>query len=700
MTDWALFLGRFHPLVLHFPIGLLSGAFLLTIAARIPAFARYASAAGVVLRLGAIGAVLAAILGYLLALEGGYDDRLVGLHRWTGIATAVVALALVWLERRPERPRWYVPLFAAGMVLMGWAGHLGGTLTHGSGYLLAHAPAPIRSLLGAGPPAGDRAVVVEDLERAVVLGDLIMPVFDESCTECHNPIKRKSDLDLTTFEGLYAGGEHGPAVSEDGALSSELFRRLILPAEHEEAMPPPGQPRLTPADVELIGWWLDEGSPTDATVAGLDPDDRLLRLLRERFGRPNPLARLRIGPASPRRIARASRGAFDVEPVSEAGPYLRARLRPGFDDGRPSLDALKGVREQLVELDVGDSAFDDEAAAELATFEHLQRLALQNTAVTDAVLRHVADLAYLQQLNIHGTDVTDEGLAGLHGLEHLERVYAWNSGITEAGMSEAIAALPRLQIDVGVDSTRFAATQLPAPTITVDSALFVRRATVSLGGSIPGTTVHYTLDGSLPTSAATIYAEPFVVSRTARVRAVGLKDGWSASPIAEAAILQRGFVPETIRLGTPPNADYPASGASTLMDGILGTLTFRSSRWLGYRETDLVATVDLGRIETVGTLTVGILETTESWIFPPTSLDVSLSTDGTSFLPTASARYEPPSGSRSPSQTFLTESFEPAEARWVRVRLRNLKRLPDWHPGAGEPAWLFVDEILVGPGSE
>lgn len=58
-----------------------------------------------------------------------------------------------------------------------------------------------------------------------------------------------------------------------------------------------------------------------------------------------------------------------------------------------------------------------------------------------------------------------------------------------------------------------------------------------------------------------------------------------------------------------------------------------------------------------------------------------------------------PTASRSPSQSFLTERFEPVEARWVRIRLGNLKRLPDWHPGAGEPAWLFVDEVLIGPGT-
>jgi uncharacterized membrane protein len=694
MTDWAIFLGRFHPLVLHFPIGLLAGAYLLTLLARRPGLARYEGAAAIMVQLGALGTVLSAILGYLLALEGGYDATVVGLHRWSGITLAALSIVLAWMVRRPVQPRAYLPLFTAATALLFWVGHLGGTLTHGSGYLVAHAPAPVRALFGAEAGTGDGSLVVEDIGGAVVLEDLIIPVLEASCTECHNPIKRKSDLDLTTADGLFTGGELGLAVSEDGALASELFRRLILPPDHEDAMPPSGRSRLVPPDVELIGWWLDEGAPREATVNALAPDDRRLRVLRERFGKPDPVASLGLRPASDRAIARANRGAYDVERIAEESPLLRARLRPGPGEDQ-ALDVLKSVRDRVIELDLGDSAFDDEAAEQLTDFEHLQRLALHNTAVTDAAMRSVAGLPFLASLRIHGTAVTDAGVEELIDLEHLERVYAWNSGVS--GGSELPPEL-RARLDTGVDPSRFAATPLPAPTVSLDSALFTSRATVSLGGSIPGAEIRYTLDGSAPTPASRLFTEPFAITASARVRAIAIKEGWVTSPVGEAVALRRGFAPVAIRLSAPPNPEYPGQGEITLRDGVLGSNVFRSPAWLGYRQNDLVATIDLGTAETVGEVAVSILENTASWIFPPAAIDISVSGDGATYRPVASGAYDDPGGDRAASRSLLRESFDPVQARWLRVRVRRFGVLPEWHPGSGEPAWLFVDEILIGPG--
>ena len=698
MTDWVLFLGRFHPLVLHLPIGLLSGAYLLTLAARLPRFARYEQAAGVLLQLGALGAVISAVLGYMLGLEGGYDARLVDLHRWSGIALGVASVVLAWMVRRRRESRAYLPAFTACMALMVWVGHLGGTLSHGEGYLLAHAPGPVRALFGA-EPRSDGPIVIEDVERAAVRDQLVLPVLDASCTECHNPVKHNGDLDLTTAEGLLAGGENGAVISEEGALASELFRRVILPPDHEDAMPPSGRARLAPEDVELIGWWLDRGASPDATVGAMAPDARLLRLLRERFGRPDPLERVRIRRAGDRAVARANRGDFVVERVSEDGPYLRARLDPARQaDERPTLDDLSGVRKHVIDLDLGDSGFDDVAAAALGDFPHLRRLALHNTAVTDEAMRELAGLAYLGSLNIHGTAVTAAGLAELSGLEHLESVYAWNSGVVSAELSGAGGVASRVRVDLGVDPDRYDSTPLPAPIVTVDEPLFATATTVSVSGSIPGAEVRYTVDGTDPSPESPLYTGPFDVTRSTRVRAIATKSGWLDSPIGEAVALHRGYPLASVRLSTSPNPEYPGEGGAGLGDGALGTAVFRSPEWVGYRERDLVATVDLGSVETVGEVTVSILENTGAWIFPPAAIEVSASTDGTAFRRAVSARYDGPGADRSPSQSFLRETFDPLEARWLRVLVRRYGPLPDWHPGAGQPSWLFVDEILVGPG--
>ena len=43
----------------------------------------------------------------------------------------------------------------------------------------------------------------------------------------------------------------------------------------------------------------------------------------------------------------------------------------------------------------------------------------------------------------------------------------------------------------------------------------------------------------------------------------------------------------------------------------------------------------------------------------------------------------------------LIAELDGIEARYLRVSARNLGTIPEWHPGRGEAAWIFIDEILV-----
>jgi hypothetical protein len=46
------------------------------------------------------------------------------------------------------------------------------------------------------------------------------------------------------------------------------------------------------------------------------------------------------------------------------------------------------------------------------------------------------------------------------------------------------------------------------------------------------------------------------------------------------------------------------------------------------------------------------------------------------------------------TKDFAVE-FAPVAVRYVRVRVTTYGALPSWHPGAGEPAFFFADEIVV-----
>ena len=123
-SELWLFIGRFHPSVVHLPIGILLVALALDVLARRPRWAGYAAATPVVLLAGAWFAIIAACLGLLLSDGRGYAEGILGWHKRLGVALAVAATVAYALRARgmPNglRRSWYeasVTLLLFGLVV-------------------------------------------------------------------------------------------------------------------------------------------------------------------------------------------------------------------------------------------------------------------------------------------------------------------------------------------------------------------------------------------------------------------------------------------------------------------------------------------------------------------------------------------------------------------------------------------------------
>jgi len=148
-------------------------------------------------------------------------------------------------------------------------------------------------------------------------------------------------------------------------------------------------------------------------------------------------------------------------------------------------------------------------------------------------------------------------------------------------------------------------------------------------------------------------------------------------------------------LGTAFAPKYSGGGADALVDGQCGSLDFHDGAWQGYEAVDVVATLDLGRVRDVTTITCRHLESQPSWIFLPRSVEISISTDGEGFEVVSRRTAEPPTLRPTPSVTEFRAGFASRPVRYVRVRAETLGVCPDWHPGAGGKPWIFTDEIIV-----
>ena len=260
-------LGRFHPLLVHFPIGLLVVALffeLLTIGGKRPGLRE-----GInwMVYIGATFGVLAALLGWLLRTYDDYSGDLVTNHENIGIATAVfsvITALLLWntLNGKLGDYRLYRSGLVITVSLLAVAGHLGSSLTHGEDYLTSVLPGN----KGAYDNSKSVALLAE-LKQSDSLSEIqqdklnleVRAIFAHNCYQCHSENKQKGELVLENKEGVFKGGESGVVIVPGKPAESELFRRVTLSPNDDEVMPKKGKV-LKDNEIALIKLWIQNGA--------------------------------------------------------------------------------------------------------------------------------------------------------------------------------------------------------------------------------------------------------------------------------------------------------------------------------------------------------------------------------------------------------------------------------------------------------
>lgn len=258
-------------LFVHLPIGMITVLAALEIAVRFSRFKTAAASAGYILALAAPLAVVTAICGWFLSLGGGYDANLLAWHKWLGISTAVMTVVAAVFFQRRKIIAYRATLFVAVGLLM-VAGHLGGSLTHGSDYLTQYAPTPLKKLLGLSTAKkSSTPMAVADPLSLPIFAGVIEPIFQSKCVSCHGAAKSKGGLRLDSFAAVQKGSEDGFVLKPGQSAQSPLVQRVLLPADSDDHMPPVGKPQLTVAEIVLLKWWVDAGAPETNTLGQLQP---------------------------------------------------------------------------------------------------------------------------------------------------------------------------------------------------------------------------------------------------------------------------------------------------------------------------------------------------------------------------------------------------------------------------------------------
>ena len=288
----ALFMGRFHPVVLHVPIGMILLAILLE-HAHIRGLRRWIpkvppGTSTFLMFFAAASATVSTVLGWMLSFSGGYDPALLQRHFYAGLCTAIGAnLALLLKLVSDSRPSARFARYSYQLVLLATggclalAGHWGASITHGEDYLTEYAPDPIRHLLGLPIRVDPADLPWKPLPDRIAFTDVVGPILNDRCVGCHSGEKAKGGLRLDRFDEVMKGGNGGAAVVASQPDKSLMLRYIDLPEDDEKHMPPKGKTQLSDDERAILGWWVQAGAPENETIGALTvPADILLAMER------------------------------------------------------------------------------------------------------------------------------------------------------------------------------------------------------------------------------------------------------------------------------------------------------------------------------------------------------------------------------------------------------------------------------------
>jgi uncharacterized membrane protein len=466
--EWANFIGHFHPLLVHLPIGILLIGIILEYVNKRRTSESLNLATNIVFFWGAFSAILSCIAGYFLKESGGYDEDTLNWHQNLGIAVAAISL-VIYLFKKLAYFSWLrffnkliLPLSAVLTILLIITGHLGANMTHGSDYITATIPQPFKGWLGIETKSKTKAPhVIADPAKALAYADIINPIIENKCIQCHNADKQKGGLRLDTKEFMQKGGEDGPIFLAGNAASSEMIKRALLPENDDDHMPPKGKPQLTEDEIALLHWWIQNGASFDKKVNDLPQDEKVKPVLVSLLtgaalggtafvkAPESAVYSMKVDAANENDIKKLADKKVLVLPLSKELNLLEVSCINAKDFNDESAKLLENISKQLVWLKLTNTKITDASTTSIGKLPNLVKLFLNNTAITDKGLDNITNLTNLEYLNLVNTQITDAGLAKLAKIKSLKKLYLWQTKVTKSAADAFKKANPNIEVDMG-----------------------------------------------------------------------------------------------------------------------------------------------------------------------------------------------------------------------------------------------------------
>ena len=684
IPSWIQVMGRMHPLMVHFPIVLilLYAAWQLFTSRKIKQQAWFNTVAEILFALAALSAVLAALMGLLLSKEGGYDSDAIASHKWAGALTAFTLFILYnfrqWVWRHT------IATLISSLIIIALivtAGAWGGDITHGDNYVFA----PVT------PEYKKPAVALED---AYLFADVVQPILENKCLGCHNSSKAKGELIMETKAALLKGGKDGKiwdTTSQDLGL---MMKRIHLPLDVKEHMPPKGKPQLTEEESAVLYNWIKEGSNFEIKVTELAATDTLFKLASNMLQSAGE-EQFDFAAADEKTIEKLNNNNRVIRRLSKESPALVVNFYNKSFYNTKALEELQPLSEQIIELNLDNMPVQDADLAMISNFKNLRKLNFNFTEVTGKTFSQLQSLKELKILSLAGTTVTEKEVASLQSLSKLRHVYVWNTSITDADIKQ-LQQNKNISWFAGYKGDTVILKLTPPILQNEEQVIAKEPLQLKLKHYINGTEIRYTLDGSEPDSIhSALYKDKVILDSDVTVKAKAFKPGWISSDDITQHFFKTTYQPDSAKLLKPVADKFKASGGKTVIDLDKSDINFANNKWLGVKDNNLELMLYFSKDEPVKSVTLSMLRDINSYIFPPKKVEVWGGKDAAHLKLLGSISPQQPTKDLTAKEVLAIKcSFAQTEIKYIKLVAQPVT-LPQWHPGKGTPAWVFTDEVFV-----
>ncbi len=417
LDDFLILIGRFHPLIIHLPIGFIVLGILIEFNSK--KFKWSNDALKFIFFWATITGILSIISGFLQYQNGGYIWETVQNHFLAGILTVVLSFSfyLKLIENSLFKP---VPrnFFTIGnSVILLIAGHLGGNITHGEEHLIE----PLKNLASFNKVQSKSVKYYSDFKEKPLFSSVIQPILDEKCVKCHNSKKSNGKLKMHNSNELIKGGRNGSIINFEFPEMSEMYIRIHLPKEEKKHMPPKGGKQLTREEINVVSNWIKNGSSFEKSVNEFKLDESIISYF---FSIEKPFYPIEnVSTPDIETIKKIREKNILVNPISKSSNFFSVSSLNYSKFSDIDLSIMSSIRENIVNLDLSESKVTDSVFFNLKYFSNLTVLKLNNTNILGQNIDELSQLKNLKRIYLVNTRFDVQNIEKIIQIKGLEKVY-------------------------------------------------------------------------------------------------------------------------------------------------------------------------------------------------------------------------------------------------------------------------------------